>query len=71
MRFTWNGSHFKAHFNRGFAYDKLRQFELAVADYSTAIRLDPTNAFAYYNRGISLDRSCFLVFFAFVVSRTV
>jgi len=29
--------HFKALFNRGFAYDKLSQFELAIADYSAAI----------------------------------
>jgi tetratricopeptide (TPR) repeat protein len=30
-------SHFKALFNRGFAYDKLGQFDLAIKDYSTAI----------------------------------
>jgi hypothetical protein len=30
-------NHFKALFNRGFAYDKLGQFESAIEDYSTAI----------------------------------
>jgi len=29
--------HFKALFNRGFAYDKLSQFSLAIQDYTTAI----------------------------------
>jgi lipoprotein NlpI len=49
-------THFKALFNRGFAYDKLGQFDLAIKDYSTAISIEPKNAFTYYNKGISLDR---------------
>ena len=49
-------SHFKALFNRGFAYDKIGNFDNAIQDYSTAISIDPNNAFTYYNKGISLDR---------------
>lgn len=49
-------THFKALFNRGFAYDKLGQFDLAIKDYSKAIAIEPKNAFTYYNKGISLDR---------------
>ena len=43
-------SHFPALFNRAFAYDKVGLVELAVADYTTALSLQPENAFAYYNR---------------------
>lgn len=49
-------NHFKALFNRGFAYDKLGEFDLAINDYSKAIQIDPNNAYTYYNKGISLDR---------------
>jgi len=49
--------HFKARFNRGFAYDKLQEFEKAIEDYTVAIELDPENAYAWYNRGISHDRA--------------
>ena len=48
--------HFKALFNRGFAYDKLGNFEKATADYSKANQIEPKNAYTYYNKGISLDR---------------
>jgi tetratricopeptide (TPR) repeat protein len=48
--------HFKALFNRGFAFDKLGEYDKAIQDYSKAIQIDPMNAFAYYNKGISLDR---------------
>lgn len=48
--------HFKALFNRGFAYDKIKDFKKAINDYNRAIELDPNNPFAYYNRGISFDR---------------
>lgn len=48
--------HFKALFNRGFAYDKIKEFKKAISDYNQAIELDPHNPFAYYNRGISFDR---------------
>mgnify|MGYP006084976889 FL=1 len=49
-------NHFKALFNRGFAYDKISQFDKAIEDYSKAIEIDPNNAYTYYNKGISLDR---------------
>ncbi len=37
--------------NRGATYDNLKQYELALADYERAIRLDPSNRVAYNNRG--------------------
>ena len=48
--------HFKALFNRGFAYDKIKKYDMAIEDYNKAIELDPNNAFAFYNRGISYDK---------------
>jgi tetratricopeptide (TPR) repeat protein len=33
--------HFKALFNRGFAFDKLGEYDLAIQDYSKAIKIDP------------------------------
>ena len=47
---SFSPSHLTALFNRAFAYDKVGLIELAVADYSSALRLEPKNAFAYYNR---------------------
>ena len=32
-------------------------YKLAIGDYTRAIALDPTNAHAYHNRGISHDKS--------------
>ena len=29
---------------------------MAIQDYTTAISIDPKNAYTYYNKGISLDR---------------
>jgi tetratricopeptide (TPR) repeat protein len=49
-------SHFKALFNRAFAYDRMGSIKKAVDDYTAALRVEPENAFAYYNRGISNDR---------------
>ena len=37
--------------------DDRREFELAIRDYTDALAVDPGNAFALYNRGISHDRS--------------
>lgn len=42
-----------AYYNRGIAYDRLGDFVSAVADFSTAISLDPNNADFYHNRGFS------------------
>ena len=41
---------------RAYCSAKLEKFDAAVADYTEALRLDPTNAHALHNRGISLDR---------------
>lgn len=32
-------------------------YEKAVGDYSEALLVDPNNSYAYYNRGITRDRS--------------
>lgn len=40
-------------FSRAYAYAKLGGHELAVQDLTEAIRLDPQNGDAYYNRGIA------------------
>lgn len=32
-------------------------YEKAVEDYSQALQVDPHNSYAYYNRGITRDRS--------------
>ena len=49
-------NHFRAHFDRAFAYDALDDLPKAIADYSEAIRLQPTHALAWYNRGICRER---------------
>jgi len=45
-----------AHNNRGNAYYKLGKFDLAIADYTTAIKLNPDYANPHNNRGIILQR---------------
>jgi WD40 repeat protein/Flp pilus assembly protein TadD len=45
-----------AWYGRGFAYDKLAQWDKAVADYSRAIELAPKYKDAWYNRGIAYRR---------------
>ena len=54
-----NPNHFKAIFNRGFAFDKLGEVDKAVKDYRQALMIEPSNAFCYYNLGISLDKKGF------------
>ncbi|MDE2508411.1 MAG: tetratricopeptide repeat protein, partial [Planctomycetota bacterium] len=39
-----------AYNNRGIAYCNLRKYDLALADYNEAIRLDPNHAYEYRNR---------------------
>jgi lipoprotein NlpI len=41
----------RAYNNRGNAYDEKDQEDLAIADYSTALKIDPKFAIAYRNRG--------------------
>jgi len=40
--------------NRGATFANLGQHERAIADYDEAIRLDPTDAKAYFNKGVLL-----------------
>ena len=40
-----------AYFNRGVAYDNLKQYRQAISDYDQAIRINPRHANAYNNRG--------------------
>ncbi|KAA3657576.1 MAG: tetratricopeptide repeat protein [Chloroflexi bacterium] len=42
-----------AYNNRGIAYYELEQHDVAIADYTHAIEIDPEFAFAFYNRGIA------------------
>ena len=41
----------KVYNNRGIAYSQKSEFDLAIADYNTAIELNPQFALVYYNRG--------------------
>jgi tetratricopeptide (TPR) repeat protein len=46
----------RAYYNRGVIFDKMGQFERALADYDTAITLDPSYYKVYNNRGIVLKK---------------
>ena len=37
---------------RGISYDKLGQFEEAIADFTRVLELDPSNVNAYFNRWV-------------------
>jgi tetratricopeptide (TPR) repeat protein len=41
-----------AHTNRGFAYERLKNYDQAIANHTEAIRLNPSLGLAYYNRGV-------------------
>lgn len=45
-----------AHLERGNVYALKGDYDRAIADYSQAIKLDPTYAKAYYNRGLANQR---------------
>jgi tetratricopeptide (TPR) repeat protein len=38
---------------RGFGYDYQKQYEMAIADYTEALRLNPNDAWVYYGRGLA------------------
>ena len=40
---------------RGISFDKLGDFKKAVIDFTTVIKLDPSNVNAYFNRGSAFD----------------
>jgi tetratricopeptide (TPR) repeat protein len=42
-----------AYYNRGIAYYDLENYKAAIADYTSALRIDPGYAAAYNNRGIA------------------
>jgi tetratricopeptide (TPR) repeat protein len=45
-----------AYIGRGIILDNNGEFDAAIADYTTALQLDPTNATPYINRGLVYDK---------------
>lgn len=43
--------------NRGNAYDEAGNFDAAMADYATALKLQPDGGEIYYNRGITYEHA--------------
>ncbi|MGE3726797.1 MAG: tetratricopeptide repeat protein, partial [Candidatus Sericytochromatia bacterium] len=43
----------KTYINRGWTYAVLKQYDKAIADYTTALEYDPNYAYAYNNRGLA------------------
>lgn len=50
----------KLYVSRGDLYFLVHEFDTAVEDYSTAIKLDPSLDSAYYGRGLALGRQGFI-----------
>ena len=42
-------------YNRGVAYFQKGEYDQAIAEFTEAIRLDPTDTQAYVNRGVAYD----------------
>ena len=42
----------KAFVNRGNIHQSTQQYDLALADYSAAVQLDPKDAYSLYSRGL-------------------
>ena len=47
---------YRASFGRAGAYQNLERMELAIEDYTQAIRLNPASAMAYHDRAVCLAR---------------
>jgi serine/threonine protein kinase len=47
---------YRAYFGRAGAYQNLERMELAIEDYTQAIRLNPASAMAYHDRAVCLAR---------------
>jgi tetratricopeptide (TPR) repeat protein len=47
---------YRAYFGRAGAYQNLQRMELAIEDYTQAIRLNPASAMAYHDRAVCLAR---------------
>src|SRR3972149_6408447 len=48
-----NPNYVESYNNRGFAYHKKCQYEMAIEDFNKAITLNPNDAEAYYIRGLA------------------
>ena len=48
-----NSKYAEAYNKRGVAYYYLQKYDLAIADYTKAVELDPKFAWAYHNRGLA------------------
>ena len=47
-----------ATYNRGGTYHEKKEYDLAIKEFTEAIRLDPTNALAYFKRGnVYIDKN--------------
>lgn len=49
----FNPKNTDAYYNRGLAYQKLKEYKLAIDDYDKAIQLNPKFEVVYYHRGIA------------------
>jgi lipoprotein NlpI len=43
----------KNYYNRGYEYDEKSDYDLAISDYTGALKIDPTYTKAYFNRGLA------------------
>lgn len=53
LTFTGYSQTAKEYYNRGLAKEELKDYSDAIADYSTAIEIDPKYAITYYFRGLA------------------
>jgi len=48
--------HAQAHLSRGWAWYELRDYDRAISDYGQAIGIDPQYVYAFYYRGLALEK---------------